>query len=219
METSVRFLIIDDHATVLEGLVHLLSGQFPGAHFRAVATAEDALAAEDADHFEIIILDLNLSGRNGLSLIPKLKAQNKKSHLLVHTMHQEDQFGILALRAGADGYLTKDRPVQDLFHAINRLLEGKRFISDFLIDQMADAISRESTKADSSETLSGREREVLRLLSSGKSASMIAKELDLSIKTVSTYRTRMLEKMGLQTTADLIRYGISHKLDVLAPER
>jgi two-component system, NarL family, invasion response regulator UvrY len=211
MGLGVEFLIVDDHATVREGLVRLLSAQFTGSHFTSVSTAAEALVAWDVQTSGIIVLDLNLLGRDGLSLIGSLKDRQKGSRLLVHTMYPEDQFGIRALRAGADGYLTKDRPVPELFEAIGRLIEGKRFISDFLVSLMADAMTGNHPEIERAESLSDREYEVLRLLSSGKSMSIIAQELDLSIKTVSTYRTRMLEKLGLRTTAELIRFGILSK--------
>lgn len=212
MASRVRFLIVDDHATVREGLVHLLSREFPASQVNTATSPEEALASLVRETFDIAILDLNLAGKDGISLIRDLKEQNPWLRVLVHTMYHEDQFGIRALRAGAAGYLTKDRPVEELFHAIRRLLEGKRFISDSLADRMADSLTRPSEDADPAETLSDREHQVLRMISSGKTMRAIADDLNLSIKTVSTYRSRILEKLGLETTADLIRYGISRQL-------
>lgn len=212
MASRVRFLIVDDHATVREGLVHLLSREFPASQVNTATSPEEALASLVRETFDIAILDLNLAGKDGISLIRNLKEQNPWLRVLVHTMYHEDQFGIRALRAGAAGDLTKDRPVEELFHAIRRLLEGKRFISDSLADRMADSLTRPSEDADPAETLSDREHQVLRMISSGKTMRAIADDLNLSIKTVSTYRSRILEKLGLETTADLIRYGISRQL-------
>jgi len=212
MPSRVRFLIVDDHATVREGLAHLLSREFPDSKVNTATSPEEAAALLNRENFDLVTLDLNLSGKDGIALLRDLKKQNPWVRILVHTMHPEDQLGIRAVRAGAAGYLTKDRPVQELFTAIRRVLAGKRYISDSLAGRLADSLTRKSEDADPVESLSDRELQVLRMISSGNTMRAIADELNLSIKTISTHRSRILEKLGLRSTADLIRYGISHEL-------
>ena len=207
----MRLLIVDDHATVRDGLEHLLSSEFPQAAFRSAASAEEALEILASEPIDIIVLDLNLSGRSGLELVQLFKDSRPSVRILIHTMHGEEQFGLRALRSGADGYLTKDMPVTHLFGAIRRLAEGKRYISPSLAEQLANAVARPGNRP-LTDLLSDREYQVLRMLSAGKTPSGIAAELNLSIKTISTYRSRILEKLGLESTADLIRFGIEHNL-------
>lgn len=153
---------------------------------------------------------LSLTGRDGFELLRELKDRSPHSRILIHTMHTEEQFGVRALRAGADGFVTKDRPVEELLNAIRRVHGGKRYISPNLAERLADAVTRGGEGNAQPDSLSDREHQILRMIVSGKSPTDIANELHLSIKTISTYRARMLEKLNLQTTADLIRFGLEH---------
>src|SRR5437899_2740970 len=176
MLNRIRFLIVDDHATVRDGLEHLLSAEFPGSTF--VSTANGAEAAERfrKESFDIVILDLNLPGQDGLGLIRQLKDHNPWIRVLIHTMHPEDQLGIRALRAGADGYLTKDRPVAELFDAVGRLREGRRYISTSLGERLASYVTSKAEGRAGVDLLSDREYQILRLLTAGKSPTQIADE-------------------------------------------
>ena len=208
----MRFLIVDDHAMIREGLKRTLDVEFPGSHILAASSAAEALAALDAEGGQVVILDLSLTGRDGLELLREIKDRSPHSRVLIHTMHTEEQFGVRALRAGADGYVTKDRPVEDLLTAVRRLHAGKRYISNNLAERLADVVTRGGDITPMPDALSDREHQILRMIVSGKSPTEIANDLHLSIKTISTYRAHMLEKLDLHSTADLIRFGLEHNL-------
>jgi len=195
---------------IREGLERTLGAEFPSSTFGVAATQPEALAAIEAGGWEMVVLDLSLPGRDGLTLLREIKDRSPHSRVLVHTMHPEDQMGVRALRAGADGYVTKDRPVSELLAAVRRLKSGGRYISPALAELLAVLVTHE--EVDLIETLSDREHQILRMITAGKTPTEIACELNLSIKTVSTYRARILEKLDLKTTADLIRFGLQHKL-------
>jgi DNA-binding NarL/FixJ family response regulator len=208
----MRFLIVDDHAMIREGLKRTLDVEFPGSTIMAAATAAEAVSTVGTDGIQVVILDLSLTGRDGFELLREIKDRSPHSRVLIHTMHSEEQFGVRALRAGADGFVTKDRPVEDLLTAVRRVHSGKRYISDSLAERLADVVTRGGDGPARPESLSDREHQILRMIVSGKSPTEIANELHLSIKTISTYRARMLEKLDLHTTADLIRFGLEHNL-------
>lgn len=208
----MRFLIVDDHAMIREGLKRTLDVEFPGSNILAASSAAEALAALDSDGNQLVILDLSLTGRDGFELLREIKDRSPHARVLIHTMHTEEQFGVRALRAGADGYVTKDRPVEELLTAIRRLHAGKRYISNNLAERLADVVTRGSDVIPVPDSLSDREHQILRMIVSGKSPTEIANDLHLSIKTISTYRARMLEKLDLHSTADLIRFGLEHNL-------
>jgi DNA-binding NarL/FixJ family response regulator len=189
----------------------MLSGAFPGSRFGGAANAAQALAQVSLQHWDLAVLDLNLPGRGGLELIRELKDFSPSMGVLVYTVHPDEQFGVRALRAGADGYVTKDQPADDLIEAIRRIREGKRYIGPGLAESLARVVSGQSS-APSLNLLSGREIQVLRSLAAGHTPTAIATSLNLSIKTVSTYRGRLCHKLGLKCTAELIRYALQRHL-------
>jgi two-component system invasion response regulator UvrY len=206
-----RVLVVDDHVAVRNGVAQMLRELFEGIH---VGTADSAHAALDSladSNWDLVILDLSLPGRGGLDIIRQMKDTSPQSAILVYTMFPEEQFGVRALRAGADGYLTKDRPESELIDAARRIASGKRYITPALADSLANYISDPSA-GHLHELLSDREFQILRMLAAGKTPTDAANELSLSIKTVSTYRTRILTKLNLTTTAELIRYAIEQGL-------
>ena len=205
-----HFLIVDDHSSVREGLKHILQNEFPSSTIAFAVTPPEAIAEVDGKFTDLVILDISLTGRDGLTLTREIKDRSPRSHILIHSMHPEDQFGIRALRAGADGYLTKDRPVAELIAATRKLLQGGRWISPALAEHLANAVAHPA--GGGLDSLSDRELQILRMTTAGKSPTNIAEDLGLSIKTVSTYRTRLLEKLDLRTTADLIRFGLENNL-------
>lgn len=205
------FLIIDDHSMVREGLGRMLASEYPGSLIRFAASGQEALDAVVERFFLLAVVDISMPGGNGLRLIPDIKDRSPRTRILVHTMHPEDPFGYQALRCGADGFITKDAPVDQILLAVRKILQGGRFVSPALGEVLASALS--SGVGGGAESLSEREFQILRLITSGKTPTEIADDLGLSVKTISTYRTRILEKLHLRTTAEMIRFGIRHNLD------
>jgi two-component system, NarL family, invasion response regulator UvrY len=205
------FLVVDDHSMVREGLGRMLATEFPGARIRYAVSRQDALEAVVEEFFLLAVIDISMPGGNGLGLIPEIKDRSPGTRILVHTMHPEDPFGYQALRCGADGFITKDAPVDQILLAARKILEGGRFVSPALGEVLASVLSTGS--GGGAESLSDREFQILRLITSGKTPTEIAEDLRLSVKTISTYRTRILEKLRLRTTAEMIRFGIQHNLD------
>jgi two-component system, NarL family, invasion response regulator UvrY len=206
-----RILLIDDHVAIREGLSLMLSAAFPGSRFGAAGDGPQALRLVAEQAWDVAILDLNLPGRGGLELIRELKDAAPSMGVLVYTVHPEEQFGVRALRAGADGYVMKDQPAADVVEAIRRIREGKRHIGPGLAESLANYVSG-SGRDSSPDLLSDREMQILRALASGQSPTSVAQELSLSIKTVSTYRSRILEKLRLQSTAEMVRFALDHQL-------
>jgi DNA-binding NarL/FixJ family response regulator len=189
----------------------MLEDSFPDVHVQTVDSAQRSLDLIASESWDLVILDLSLPGRGGLEVLRQMKDASPSSGVLVYTMYPEEQFGVRCLRAGADGYITKDRPEEELVDAARRIASGRRYISPALAESLANYIA-EPAGGNPHELLSDREFQILRLLATGKTATHISGELNLSIKTVSTYRTRMLAKLSLNTTADLIRYAIERDL-------
>jgi DNA-binding NarL/FixJ family response regulator len=206
-----RVLVVDDHFAVRNGLARSLEDSFPGIRVCTADSAQRSLDLLNSESWDLVILDLSLPGRGGLEVIRQMKDNSPSTGILVYTMYPEDQFGVRSLRAGADGYITKDRPEEELLEAARRIASGKRYISPALAESLANYVAEPAT-GNPHELLSDREFQILRLLASGKTPTDIGAGLNLSIKTVSTYRTRMLAKLNLNTTADLIRYALERKL-------
>lgn len=189
----------------------MLSAAFPGSVFGAAGDAAEAIRLVGSQSWDLAILDLNLPGRGGLELIRELKDAAPQMSILVYTVHPDEQFGVRALRAGADGYVTKDQPASSVIDAIRRIREGKRYIGPGLAESLANYVSG-SGRAVSPDLLSDREMQILRALASGQSPTSIAAALNLSVKTVSTYRGRILDKLNLQSNAGLVRFALDHQL-------
>lgn len=208
---SPRILLIDDHVAIRRGLEAMLTAELGSPVFASAATREIAITSARNARWSLAILDLTLQGSSGLDLIHALKELQPQMAVLVYTMHPEDQFGVRALRAGADGFLTKDSAADEIVHAVRKLLAGGRYISVSLAERLAGQLSGAWIEKPH-EMLSDREFCVLQKMSSGKTISDIAGELAISIKTVSTYRGRILEKLGLKSTAELLRYAIENDI-------
>jgi DNA-binding NarL/FixJ family response regulator len=204
-------LLVDDHAAIVEGLRQVLGTRHPGARCRTATSLNDAKWLLSREQPDLIILDLAIGNESGLDLMQVIRTQAPDARVVIYTMHSEDQFGLVALRAGAHGYLTKDRPLGDLMEAIERVGTGRRYISPQLAEALAEALAGESA-ASEARHLSVRETQTLRMLAEGKAPKEIAGELGVSVKTVSTYRARILDKLGLTTTADLIRYAVAQDM-------
>jgi len=207
----LRFLIVDDHALMRSGLRRILEDAFAPATVAEASSADQALAEIARQSFDLVLLDLSLGGRSGLDLLRDLRTTHDRLPVLVVSMHSEDEFAIRALRAGASGYITKNRAPEELVEAVGRVLRGGRWFGDDLLRRVTDDVARGRAVAPH-ETLSPREFEVFRGLAAGRSVSELAEALALSVKTVSTYRTRILEKMRLSNNAELTQYAIRNGL-------
>jgi DNA-binding NarL/FixJ family response regulator len=201
-----RVLLVDDHPVVRHGIRQVLasSGAFTIAE---ASSADEALTRLHTNPFDIVVLDITLPGRSGLELLHDVKQQWPAVPVLVLSMHPATQFARRALAAGASGYLTKDSAPAELARAIGEVRAGRRYLSPEMTDDRATY-----PELLPHERLSDREYQVLRMLSSGRSVSQIASAMNVSVKTVSTYRARILKKMKLRTTTELIRYGIRNNL-------
>jgi DNA-binding NarL/FixJ family response regulator len=208
---TTRVLIADDHAIVREGLRRILAAD-PG--FEVTGEAKDGhevLAAVRAGGFDVLLLDLSMPGRSGIDLIKQVKEERPEVRVLVLSMHGEEQYAVRAIRAGASGYLTKDTAGAQLGTALRKVASGGLFITPAVAEALAHGLQAPGGEVPH-KRLSDREYEVLRLLAAGESVSGIAERLHLSVKTVSTHKTHIFEKMHLDSLADLVRYAVAHKL-------
>jgi len=207
----IRVLIADDHAILRRGLIEILVRELAGATCGEADNAEQLLAQVQSRNWDVVILDINMPGRSGIDVLGDLKRVRPKLPVLVLSMYPEDQYGKRLLKAGASGYLNKESAPEELIKAIRKVLAGGRYVSSGLAEKLALDLN-ENAGRPVHETLSDREFEVLRMIGSGKTVSQVAEELHLSVTTVSTYRTRILEKMNMTTTAELIHYALRNKL-------
>lgn len=207
----IQILIVDDHAILRRGLKEILEREFRDVSIGGAGTAEQALTQLGSEKWDLVILDITMPGRSGVDVLRNLKALRPKLPVLVLSMHPEDQYGKRVLKAGASGYMNKESAPEELIKAVRKLLSGGRYVSPTLAETLAVDLGRDDG-TPAHERLSDREFEVLRKMASGKTVGQIAQELHLSVPTVSTYRARILEKMGMSNTAELIRYALSHHL-------
>jgi two-component system invasion response regulator UvrY len=207
----MRLLIVDDHAVVRRGVRELLSEELAQVEFEEEATGEDAVARLERETFDLVILDISLPRRGGMEALKDLRARKPAQAVLVLSQHSEEQYAVRALRAGACGYLTKDSPSDELVRAVKKILGGGKYVSASLAERLAEVVAGDRPSLSHS-VLSDRELQVLRMLAGGRAVKEISRELALSDKTVSTYRTRILSKMGMHTNAELMRYALRHGL-------
>ena len=206
-----KILVADDHEVVRLGLKLLISEESDMVVTKEAATAHDALASVRKEKFDAVVLDITLPGKNGIDLIKELLSLCPTLLVLVLTIHPEEQYARRMLKAGAKGYLTKGSPGKEIIRAIRKICRGGTYVSESLAKQLA--LDRASGVVHPPHVgLSDREFQVLTLIASGKTVTEVAEQLSLSVKTVSTYRARILQKMGMRTNAELTRYAISNKL-------
>ncbi len=210
-ERRIRVLIADDHPIVRQGLRQLIADTSDMVVVAEATNAREVLAQLAAEVVDVALLDLVMPGANGLDLLETLHRERPALAVLVLSMHPEDQYALRALRAGAAGYLTKESAPDDLVQAIRKVHAGGRWITPRVAEQLAAYLGAPAGKLPH-ETLSNREHQVLCLLAKAMSVKEIGQALHLSEKTISTYRARVLDKLGLKTTADLIRYAIRNGL-------
>ncbi len=207
----IRVVIADDHTIVREGLKQLLLAAGP---FEIVGEARDGhevLKVVRETDFDVLLLDLSMPGKSGMELIKQVKSEKPRLRILVLSMHEEHQYAVRAIKAGASGYLTKDSASTQLVSAIEKVAGGGAFISAEVAEQLALS-SMPQAQGLPHAALSDREYQVFRMLVSGQAVSEIAGKLNLSAKTVSTHKARLMEKMGIDNEADLVRYAIKHRL-------
>ena len=207
-----RILLIDDHEVVRSGVKRIFDKQLSGeVVFGEASTPQDALDLVRERDWDVAVLDLSLGGRDGLEVLKELKQIRPRLPVLILSMHSEELFARRAFKAGASGYITKDIPRSELVSAINKVSEGGTYVSPALVEELVVDLRRGADRPPH-ELLSDREFEVMRLIASGKTVSEIAELLSLGDSTISTYRARIMEKMGMKTNAELTHYAIQNKL-------
>jgi two-component system, NarL family, invasion response regulator UvrY len=207
----IKILIADDHSVVRRGIKQILSEESDIEVLGEASSTDEVIEQLDEQDWDILVLDITMPGRSGLECLLEVRHKKPEMKVLILSMHPEEEIAITALRTGASGYLNKDSVPEELIKAIRKIHEGGRYISSTLAESILYSMDKGSSQ-EPHETLSEREFQVFCQLSSGKTLTEIAEELSLSIKTISTYRSRILEKMNLKTNVDLTHYAIKHKL-------
>jgi DNA-binding NarL/FixJ family response regulator len=209
----LKILVADDHRVLREGLKKIIENSSDMTVVAEASDGQEVLEKLRKISVDMVLLDISMPGPSGLDILKQIITKYPKKAVLMLSQHPEDQFAIRAFRAGAAGYLTKDRASSELIAAIRKVSSGGKWVSETAAEQLASSWQDDPSKP-LHDTLSDREFEILCLLGSGQTATEIAKELSLSVKTISTYRTRVLEKMRLSKTADLIVYVQQHQLAI-----
>ena len=207
----LRILIADDHSVVRKGLKQILLDEFSSALIEEVADAEALIKKVISSQWDVVISDLSMPGRSGLDALQQIKSSYPNLPVLILSIHPEEQYALRALKSGASGYLTKDAAPDELVKAVQKILLGKKYISQSIAEKLANTFSADAG-INPHESLSDREFDVMKQLANGKSVSEIADMLSLSVTTISTYRARLMTKMNLKSNSDLTRYAIENKL-------
>ncbi len=208
---TINIIIADDHEIIRRGLKQVLSSE---DDMRVVGEASNTAELMDVlkkNRCSVLLLDISMPGRSGLEVLADIRGFYPAMKVLVLSIYSEDMYALRALKCGADGYLTKDTASDNLVHAIRKIASGKKYISDSVAERLAIQLERGEIE-NPHERLSAREYEVMKMLAHGKRASQIASELFINVKTVSTYRKRILEKLNVKTNAELVRYCIEHHI-------
>lgn len=211
MQNKIHVLIADDHAIVRQGLKQILSETDDLVITGEADDGAEALQLARHQPLDVFLLDVSMPNRNGIDTLKQLKKEFPRLPVLILSMHPEEQYAVRALKAGASGYLTKQSAPEQLVTAIRQVASGKKYVSPAVAQQLVEALSGDSNKLPH-ERITDREYQVLVMIATGQTQTQIAEKLNLGVATVSTYRARLLEKMGLKSTAELIRYGLEHGL-------
>ncbi len=208
----IRVIIADDHGIIREGLKHVVATTTDLVVVGEARNGTELLDLVQKMSVDVVVLDLSNLDRNGLELLSALRGMNPGLPVLILSMHAADQYAVRVMRAGASGYLNKEAASTDLIRAVRTVAEGRKFVTESVAEQLAMFVSSPQSMSRH-ELLSEREYQVLCMIASGKTVTEIAEELNLSVKTISTYRTRIIEKMQLKTNAELTHYVVSNHLD------
>lgn len=207
----LRILIADDHTVVRKGLRQILLDEFPGAEIEEVPDGGELVKKVMTAKWDVVVSDLSMPGRSGLDALQQIKISYPDLPVLILSIHPEEQYALRALKSGASGYLSKDTAPDELVKAVQKVLLGKKYISQSIAEKLANNFSSDIS-VQPHENLSDREFDVMKFLANGRSVSEIADTLSLSVTTVSTYRSRIMTKMALKSNSDLTKYAIEHKL-------
>jgi DNA-binding NarL/FixJ family response regulator len=207
----MRVLIADNHAVVREGLKHLLAGLPEGVEVGEAGSADEALTLARGASWDIALLDIAMPGGNGLDLLKQLRREHPALPVLILSMYPEEQYALRVLKAGAFGYLTKESATDQLIAAIETARRGERYASPEIAARLEATLAGDMEESPQ-QNLSDREFEILRMIAQGRGVSRIAEKLSLSVSTVGTYRARLLRKLGLRQTAELVAYAVRHGL-------
>ncbi len=206
-----KLLIADDHSAIRKGVRYIISEEYPDVVFGDAVDTAAAIQMLNSDQWDAIILDIDLPGRGGLEVLEYIKKESIKIPVLIFSFHKESQIAIRVLKSGAAGYLSKDAADNELIKAMNQILAGRKYVSPAIAEQLIFNLQADDDQR-LHEQLSNREYEVFIMIASAKTLTQIAEDLSLSKPTVSTYRARILEKMGMQTNAELMNYAIRKQL-------
>jgi len=209
----MKFLLIDDHQIIREGLKQILLLHFPSAGFEEGSSAEDVISKLNTSEYDLVICDLSMPGRSGLDVLKQMKELRPNLPVLILSMHPEEHYALRALKAGAWGYLNKSDGAEVLIPAIQKVLQGRKYVSGYMAEQLANTVNgRHASTERLHEALSTREFDVFMLVVEGKSISDISQQLSLSASTVSTHRARILTKMNMKNNAELVKYALQNNL-------
>lgn len=207
----MNILIADDHIVVRKGLIQIITDEFPNANFDQAINGKEAMELLRSKKYDIAILDITMPELSGMDVVRQMKIEENKTPILVLTSHPEGQYAIRVLKAGASGFIGKEMAGEELTIAIHKILSGRKYITQTLAEKIARDMSSETNKAQH-ELLSDREFEVMKLIANGKTVSEIADKLFISVTTVSTYRTRVLDKLNLKNNSELMHYAMTQNL-------
>jgi two-component system invasion response regulator UvrY len=207
MGNHLKLLIVDDHYFVRQGIISVLSENFENAFFGEASNAQEALEKGGNAEWDVVLLDISMPGRGGLDVLKELKATRPRMPVIILSMHEEEQFAIRVLKLGASSYIRKDSAGQELVTGIQFALRGAKYITPSIAERLALHVEKDQD-GPAHESLSNREFQVMRLIATGRTVKEVGSDLSLSVKTISTYRARILKKTGLQNNAQIIRYAV-----------
>ena len=208
---ELKILIADDHSVTREGIIKSLAAYFQDAKYSEASNAAEIIQLVHKTQYDLVILDISLPGRNGLDVLKEVKSNYPEIPVIIFSMYPEDQFALRSIRDGASAYLTKDISSKELAVAVKQILNGERYLTHSLMEIITKDLQHKLNKAPH-EILSDREYQVFLLIASGKNVSSIARELSLSVKTISVYRAIILKKMNLKNNSEITYYAFKHNL-------
>lgn len=208
----LKILIADDHAIVRKGLTGLLREEFPTAKIQEATNGAEVIKKVHQEAWDLILLDICMPDMNGIEALKQLRSEEITIPVLILSMHPEDQYAVRVLKAGASGFLNKDVATEGLINAVHVVLSGRKYIPASIAEMVIDSMNSKNNTSSNYEKLSDREMQVFKLIAAGKTVSEIAQLMYLSSNTISTYRSRILEKMSIQNNSELTRYAFENSL-------